>query len=198
MPDASAYPARYNYFHPNHRLAREGANARSDGLCQSCGGMKATEAHHFARPYRHPEDVTADDLSMFCWCCHDTTHDFIFFILAGGSPEEFRAIVSEAVANALLRRLGFRSDVRVGRPRRLGDDWAALVSGGSRPQPGEVVWLFLHSRRKWADVVVTDVVAGRPGCWLVRKRWRDAVEPVCCVRSFPVLVLLALAWSRQE
>ena len=31
---------------------------------------------------------------MFCWCCHDTTHDFIFFTMAGGSPAEFRAIVS--------------------------------------------------------------------------------------------------------
>ena len=142
MPDASAYPARYNYFHHNYRLARAGANDRSDGLCQSCGGLKATEAHHWARQYRRPEDVTADDLSMFCWCCHDTAHDFIFFMIAGGSPEEFRAIVSEAIAIALLRRVGtgIGSDLRVGRPRRLDDEWAALVSGGSRPRPGEVVW----------------------------------------------------------
>ena len=121
---------------------------------------------------------------MFCWCCHDTTHDFIFFTMAGGSPAEFRAIVSEAVARALLRRAGIRGDLRVGRPRRLDkldkDEWGALVDGGSRPRPGEVVWLVLHSKNKLAAVVVTDVVGGRPGCWLIRKRWRGA-SPVSTV-----------------
>ena len=172
MPDASAYLARYDYRHPNHRLARDGATARSRGLCQGCED-RATEAHHWARDYPRAEDVTPNDLSMFCWCCHDTMHDYIFFKAVVGEPQEFREIVSDAVADAIRRRYGIPSDVRIGRPRRLGDDWAALVIGGSRPRPGEVVWLFLRSMRKGVYGVVTDVVSGRPGCWLVRKHWHN-------------------------
>ena len=97
------------------------------------------------RPYRLPEKITADDLSMFCWCCHDTSHDTIFFMDTGGTRAEFRSIVSEAVANAVLRRAGIESGMRAGRPVLLADDeWGALVSGGSPPRPGEVVWLFLY------------------------------------------------------
>ena len=178
MPDVtSGYPRSYDYNHPNHLCARGKAAARSRGHCQSCGQLEATEAHHWAPVYPRAEDVTADDLTMVCWVCHDTTHDFIFFRNAGGSPTQFRTIVSEAVAEWLVRRGGMdiRSDMlRVGRPRRLAEDeWGALVSGGSRPRRGEVVRLFLRSKLKWCDVVVTDVVGGRPGCWLVRKRWRD-------------------------
>ena len=42
--------------------------------------------------------------------------------MAGGSPAAFRAIVSEAVARALLRRAGIWRGLRVGRPRRLDKD----------------------------------------------------------------------------
>ena len=182
MPDASAYPARYPYFHPNYRRARAAAAARSPDHCQSCGGLTETEAHHWSRKYPRADEVTADDLSMFCWCCHDTTHDFILFTMAGGSPAEFRTIVSDAVARALLRRAGIWRDLRVGRPRRFDkkDEWGALVGGGSRPRPGEVVWLVLHSKNKLAPAVVTAVVSGRPGCWLIRKRWH-AASPVSTV-----------------
>lgn len=177
MPDASGYRARYQYFHPNHERARAGAGARTGGLCESCSS-KASEAHHYVRPYRLPAKITADDLSMFCWCCHDTSHDTIFFMDTGGTPAEFRSIVSEAVSNAVLRRAGIESGMRAGRPVMLADDeWGALVSGGSPPRPGEVVWLFLCSKRKWTPVVVTAVVASRssrPGHWLVRKRWATA------------------------
>ena len=177
MSDYSDYP-RYDYFHPNHRRARAGADARSDGSCQGCGMYPATEAHHWARCYPRVEDVTADDLTSFCEYCHDTDHDFVFFVRAGGSPEEFREIVSEALAARLLRKLGIRNGGRVGKPRRLGDGWGALVGGGSRPRPGEEAWLFLYSTRTWSPVVVIDVVGGRPGCWLVRKRWSDTARPV--------------------
>ena len=40
----------------------------------------------------------------------------------------------------------------------------------------------MRSRREWRDVVVTDVLAGRPGCWRVRKRFlgpSDDVRPMC-------------------
>ena len=177
MSDHSDYP-RYDYFHPNHRRARAGADARSDGSCQGCGMYPATEAHHWARCYPRVEDVTADDLTSVCDYCHDTDHDFVFFVRAGGSPEDFRVIVSEALAAALLRRLGIRRSARVGKPRRLSGGWGALVGGGSRPRPGEEAWLFLYSKRTWSPVVVIDVVGGRPGCWLVRKRWSDTARPV--------------------
>ena len=161
MPSASGYRARYKYFHPNHERARAAAVARTGGLCESCSS-KASEAHHYVRPYRLPEKITADDLSMFCRCCHDTSHDTIFFMSTGGTPAEFRSIVSEAVANAVLRRAGIEGGLRAGRPVLLADDeWGALVSGGSPPRPGEVAWLFLCSRRKWTPVVVTAVVATR-------------------------------------
>ena len=131
------------------------------------------------RPYRLPEEITSDDLCMFCWCCHDTSHDTIFMD-TGGTPAEFRSIVSEAVANAVLRRAGIESGMRAGRPVLPADGaCGALVSGGSPPRPGEVVWLFLCSKCKWTPVVVTAVVAGRssrPGHWLIRKRWATAAE----------------------
>ena len=127
---------------------------------------------------RASRDVTADDLTSLCRYCHDTVHDFVFFVRAGGSPEDFRGIVSEALAAAQLRRLGIRRSARIGKPRRLGAGWGALVSGVSRPRFGEEAWLFLSSTGAWSPVVVTDVVGGRPGWWLVRKRWPDTARRI--------------------
>ena len=75
-----------------------------------------------------------------------------------------------------------RSLMRVGRAVRCEGRWAALVTGGARPRIGEVFRLFMHSRREWRDVVVTEVLDGRPGRWLVRKRFLgtgDNVRPMC-------------------
>ena len=76
---------------------------------------------------------------------------------------------STSLMSVLQRGDRLGASTRVGRPFRLGVEWGAMIGGGSKPQPGEVVALFLSSKRKWAAAVVTDVVRGRPGSWLVRK-----------------------------
>ena len=58
------------------------------------------------------------------------------------------------------------------------EQWAAIVTGRSRPRVGEVFWLFLYRRREWVSVAVTDVVDGRPGHWLVRKQFLGHDEEV--------------------
>ena len=65
------------------------------------------------------------------------------------------------------------SPMRVGWAVRVEGQWAALVSGESRPRSGEIFAFFMQSRREWRIVVVTDVLDGQPGCWRVRKRWSD-------------------------
>ncbi len=72
--------------------------------------------------------------------------------------------------------------MRAGWPVWVKHRWAALVTGRTRPRVGEVFSLYLRSRREWRDVVVTDVVDGQPGCWLVRKhflRKDDHMRPMC-------------------
>ena len=72
----------------------------------------------------------------------------------------------------------------VGDGRRVGwvvwfkEQWAAIVTGRSRPRVGEVFWLFLYKRREWVSVAVTDVVDGRPGHWRVRKQFLGHDEEV--------------------
>ena len=122
-------------------------------------------------------------MTAFCRDCHDEAHDFRFFLDVGGSPEEYRKAGSETVATLLLRPEAVRrSLMRVGRAVRCEGRWAALVTGGARPRIGEVFRLFMRSRREWQDVVVTEVLDGRPGCWRVRKRFLvtgDDVRPMC-------------------
>ena len=101
--------------------------------------------------------------------CHDLAHLFSFFLSTGGSPEDFRAAVSELVAT-LTRPAD--DDRQVGRAVRFEDEWGALVTGAAKPSVGEVVWLFLRTPRAWRDVTVTGVVDGRPGSWRVHQRFR--------------------------
>ena len=71
---------------------------------------------------------------------------------------------------------------RVGRPRPLGNGWAAVVSGDSRPVIGEAVALLLRCSGEWRDYIVTGVVDGRAGSWQVRTRplgKGDEVRPMC-------------------
>ena len=60
-----------------------------------------------------------------------------------------------------------------------GAPWSAASRGRA---PAEVVTVHLRCSREWRDVVVVDVVDGRPGSWRVRTRWlldRDEVRPIC-------------------
>ena len=118
-------------------------------------------------------------MTAFCRDCHDEAHDFRFFLDVGGAPEDYRKACSETVATLLLRPEAVRrSLMRVGRAVWCEGRWAALVTGGARPRCGEVFCLFMRSRREWRDVVVTDVLDGRPGCWRVRKRFLGAGDDV--------------------
>ena len=65
---------------------------------------------------------------------------------------------------------------QVGRAVWFGGGWGALVTGASRPQVDEGVWLFLRKTSSWWLVAVTEVIDGRPGCWRVRKQFLGADE----------------------
>ena len=82
---------------------------------------------------------------------------------------------SEGIAT-LLRPVD--DERRVGWVVWFKEQWAAIVTGWSRPSVGEVFWLLLYSRRELVSVAVTDVVAGRPGHWLVRKQFLGHDEEV--------------------
>ena len=187
MPDhpVSVHPPPpFNYNHDVYRAAASAAKDQTHGHCRKCGRELPLEAHHWTKgPYPPAHLTTADDLTAFCRDCHDEAHDFRFLLNAGGSPEEYRKAGSETVATLLLRPEAVRrSLMRVGRAVRCEGRWAALVTGGARPRIGEVFRLFMRSRREWQDVVVTEVLDGRPGCWRVRKRFLvtgDDVRPMC-------------------
>ena len=180
MPDAKqSYRRRYNHRHPTPRLARTGCLQRSDHICQGCGRMPATEAHHWTYPPE--EETTADHLTGFCGSCHDIITWFTWFISIGGSRELFRELFPALLAQVLECSAG-PEHRRIGRPRRVGNAWGAIVSGGPRPLAGEVVALLLRCSGEWRDYVVTDVVDGRPGSWQVRTRplgTREEVRPLC-------------------
>ena len=112
--------------------------------------------------------TTADDLTALCCDCHDEAHDFRFFLDAGGLPDDYRTAHSELVASLVRPADDGR---QVGRAVWFEGEWGALITGRARPRVGESFWLFLRSRRAWQNVVVTEVVDGRPGHWRVRKRW---------------------------
>lgn len=82
----------------------------------------------------------------------------------------------------LLDRRDRPEPKRIGRVLRVRDAWGAVVSGESSPRVGEVVAVLLRCTREWRDVVVIDVVDGRPRSWRVQTRWlvdRHEVRPVC-------------------
>ena len=186
MPDASpsVHPPPFRYDDPVYRAAAEAVKDRSNGHCQLCGRKLPLEAHHWARPYPPADQTTIADLTGLCRNCHVKQHLAWLYENAGGSPEVLCAALSESVATLLLRGpAGIpASPMRVGWPVRFKDRWAALVTGGTSPRIGEVFSLYLRTTRQWRDVVVTDVVDGRPGCWRVHKRFvdnGDEVRPMC-------------------
>ena len=180
MPDAKrSYRPRYNYRHPTPRRAQAECLQRSDHNCQTCGTEPATEAHHWTYPPE--EETTANHLTGLCEYCHDIITWVIWFISSGGSRELLRELFPAFLASVLEcpeapeRR-------RVGRARRVGMAWGAIVSGGSRPVVGEVVAILLRCSGQWRNYVVTGVVDGRPGSWQVRTHplsERDEVRPIC-------------------
>ena len=48
---------------------------------------------------------------------------------------------------------------------------------------GEVFELVKHSMNQWQIVVVTEVLDGQPGCWLVRKRWLVHGDRLMCLNA---------------
>ena len=171
MPDlpASVHSPQFHYEDPVYQAARKEAIARARGRCPTCLRVVPLEAHHRTAPYPPAHETTADDLMAICRDCHDLAHLFSFFLSTGGSPEDFRAAVSELVAT-LTRPAD--DDRQVGRAVQFEGEWGALVTGAARPSVGEVVWLFLRTPRAWRDVTVTGVVDGRPGSWRVHQRFR--------------------------
>ena len=183
MPDAKrSYLRRYDYRHPTPRRARTECLQRSDHICQGCGRVPATEAHHWTYPPE--EETTADHLTGFCRDCHDIITWFTRFLSFGGSRELFRELFPAWLAR-VLECPEPPEHRRVGRARPLGSGWGAVVSGESRPIIGETVALLLRCSGEWRDYMVTGVVDGRPGSWLVRTRplgKRDEVRPMCISR----------------
>ena len=180
MPDAArSYRRRYNYRHPIPQRARDECLQRSNYLCQGCGRTDATEAHHYCYP---PEEkTTANQLTGFCQYCHDLITWLTWFLSLGGSP----ALLFELLPAFLARLLecpGREDNRRIGRARRIGQAWGAVVSGGSRPRSGEVIAILLRCSGEWREFVVTGVVDGRAGSWQVFTRplgRGDEVRPIC-------------------
>lgn len=164
-------PFDYDYYDsPFFRVAAEAATTRSGGHCQKCGRKLPLEAHHWAQGrYPPAKRLTAADLTGLCSECHGEAHQFRFILTAGGSLDEYRVAHSEIVAR-LLRPVD--DGRQVGRAVWFEGQWAAFVTGGWSPPCGnEKFWLFQSSKRAWQLVAVAKVLSGRPGCWLVRKRF---------------------------
>ena len=174
MPDhpVSVHPPPpFDYNHPVYRAAAEAAKALSGGHCRKCGRKRPLHAHHWTKgPYPPAHLTTADDLTALCRDCHDEAHLNRFLHDAGVSQELYHAALSELVAQ-LVRPVDDGRRLRVGWVVWFEGQWGAIVTGGSKPRVGEHFWLFLRSSRAWQNVVVTEVVDGRPGHWRVRKNW---------------------------
>lgn len=151
-----------HYTGDNYMHGRRDALGRSKGKCQSCGYREATVAHHYATEYPSPEAVTGNDFTALCQTCHNMTH-YVRFALEAGSSE---IQLLEALSKLFAEPFG----MPVGRPRRLDDDkWGALVFSIRRPNIGDTVMLYLKSKRTWKRAVVTAIIEGQPGNWLVRQ-----------------------------
>ena len=169
----SKSPPAFDYADPVYQAAREEALAQANGRCPNCLREVPLEVHHRTVPYPPADKTTADDLLALCRVCHDTGHDVGFLDAAGVSLERYRACASELVAS-LSRPVD--DGRRVGRAVWFGGRWGALVTGTSRPQVDEIVWLFLRKTCRWQRAVVTAFVDGRPGRWRVRQRFLGAGE----------------------
>ena len=102
MPDDSSSHSGFNNRHPVYLEAREKAFARSGGLCQLCGQQPAVEAHHWAQKYPPAHKTTADDLTALCADCHYIATTLRRFTRDGGSRHQFRAVLSEVIAQCDL------------------------------------------------------------------------------------------------
>ena len=77
---------RFQYDHQVYVRVREGAFARSGGICQLCGQLPAEHAHHWALKYPPAHKTTAADLTALCEDCHLVfVTTFRRFPRAGGS-----------------------------------------------------------------------------------------------------------------
>ena len=183
MHDASrSYRRRYDYRHPTARRARAEGLARSGHTCQRCGDQEATEGHHWVYP---PEEkTTADHVTGLCPTCHDVLTWVIWFVSFGGSRQLLAEHLPVFLAQLLDRRDRPETG-RVGRARRIGHAWGAVVSGLSRPRPGEAIAVLLRCSGQWRRFAVVDIVGGRPGAWRVRTRWLRGrgAPPVCVINS---------------
>ena len=170
MPDLphSVHPSPFNYADPAYQSAAPTAKSRSRGHCQECGRKLPLEAHHWSLTYPPAGTTTADDLTGLCRDCHDGASEKRVYLAAGGSPETLRAVQSDGIATLLRpvddgRRVGWVVGVKGAR--------AAIVIGESKPTVGDIFWLFQYSRHEWVTVAVTHVLYGRPGHWVVRKKF---------------------------
>ena len=75
---------------------------RSKGMCQFCGCVRASEAHHWEL-YEYPDEhsITPDDLVALCVQCHTLATKLRTFHKAGGSHRQFIRLVKETLKNAL-------------------------------------------------------------------------------------------------
>ena len=87
----------FNYSHPAYLSARSQAFARSKGLCQFCGQVKAAEAHHWADNYPREEDTTPDDLTALCGPCHYMATTLRRYIRHGNDMWQFKHIFEETI-----------------------------------------------------------------------------------------------------
>ena len=91
----------YNYYHPVYRAARRDAFARSGGLCQLCGQVDATEAHHWMGDYPPEAETRPEHLTALCGVCHSVATAIRRTVVAGGSRWTFK----HAIKHAAKRRL---------------------------------------------------------------------------------------------
>ena len=170
MLDATrSYLRQYDYRHPNHRRACKQARARSRGRCQGCGYRFADHGHHWALRYLPPAATTANDLTGLCWLCHRVITLLRRFLSVGGDPVRFLKIFVAALAET------DDTGPRTGRCRRIGRACGACVSGRTRPCVGEAIRVTLRSGA-WDYMIVTAIVDGEPGRWLVLTAWPKARE----------------------
>ena len=105
----------------------------------------------------------------------------MWFLSFGGSP----ALLLELFPALLARLLECPEPSerrRIGRARPLPRGWGAVVNGESRLRVGEAIAILLRCSGERQTSVVTDVIDGRPGSWLVRTRRLgrdDEVRPIC-------------------
>ena len=86
----------FDYQHSQYRTARTQSFQRSDGLCQYCGQVPATEAHHWRMQYKPASETTPDELTALCSLCHELATSLRRF---RGNRFEFIAKVLEILGD---------------------------------------------------------------------------------------------------